>query len=349
MKKPSPEMINFISDMGRLFFNYVILMSFAFSFGGCKQDFVITADYKEIPVIYGLLSARDSIHYIRIQKIYLDKNTNALIQAQNADSIYYPNILDVNVTELETGRRMKLNRINGDTIGLIKNTGIFANTPNILYRFMDSVRPRYTYHLTIENLETGLVASATTGIVKPFIGLVPNEDYRIYWSDIPNEAITFSWRNAENAALYEMDIEFFYYEVPKGSKDTVLNSLRWNLFLNKFTYNQTPGFVITQTYRTEQFFQYIGSHIENNPKTDKIPVYVKFYLTAGGNILGEYISNQIVKNGFTGAMVSPYYTNIENGAGLFSSRFTLEYTNPLVSETFETLVSGEFTRHIKFK
>jgi hypothetical protein len=341
-------MTNFILIMIKPLSRYLMLLLIV-SFGNCRQDFSITADYKEIPIVYGLLSAVDSIHYLRIHKIYLDKNTSALIQAQNPDSIYYPDILDVNIIELETGRRIKLDRIDGDTAGLKKDSGIFAGSPNILYRYIDSVRPRYTYHLTIENLQSGLVASATTPIVKPFTSLIPNKKYRIYWSDIPNEVITFSWQNAENSAVYEMDIEFFYYEVPKGTKDTVLRSLRWNLFKNKFTYNQTPGFIIQQPYRTEQFFQYIGSHLENDPKTDKIPAYVKFYLTAGGIVLGEYISNQIVKNGITGAMASPEYTNIENGAGFFSSRITLEYKNPLVSETFETLVSGQFTRHIKFK
>ena len=37
-------------------------------FTGCKQDFDITADYIEVPVVYGLLNQQDDTSYIRIQK-----------------------------------------------------------------------------------------------------------------------------------------------------------------------------------------------------------------------------------------------------------------------------------------
>ncbi|MBK7150108.1 MAG: hypothetical protein IPH78_15250 [Bacteroidetes bacterium] len=37
---------------------------------GCKQDFDITSPYKEITVVYALLNAKETTHYVRIQKGY---------------------------------------------------------------------------------------------------------------------------------------------------------------------------------------------------------------------------------------------------------------------------------------
>ena len=58
-------------------------------FAGCESDFDIAADYKEIPIIIGLLDIQDTVHYVSITKAFLDEDQDALFMAQQADSLYF--------------------------------------------------------------------------------------------------------------------------------------------------------------------------------------------------------------------------------------------------------------------
>ncbi|MEL6943471.1 MAG: hypothetical protein AAFO82_12445, partial [Bacteroidota bacterium] len=69
----------------------VILVSF-FLFNACSNELELTAPWKNIPVIYGVLNEADRVQYIRVEKAFLDESTNALDLAKNVDSVYYSDI-----------------------------------------------------------------------------------------------------------------------------------------------------------------------------------------------------------------------------------------------------------------
>jgi hypothetical protein len=143
-----------------------------FTISGCKQDFDITSDYKEVTVVYGLLNARETTHYIRIQKGYLIEG-NASVAAGISDSIYYPaNVISAKIIPYlngsASGSEINLTRVNGNDIGLPKETGAFASDSNILYRFTGTLDPNKTYKLTITNNESGEVIYSETALVKDF-------------------------------------------------------------------------------------------------------------------------------------------------------------------------------------
>src|SRR5688500_1282174 len=133
---------------------YSLFAILLFTFNSCKQDFDITAEYKEMPVVYGLLNWQENTHYIRIQKGYLIEG-DASLAAGIPDSIYYPDILTVKLKTLPNGATYSLNRVDGNNMGLPKDSGIFATTPNILYTFNGNLDPTKTYRLEITNNETG--------------------------------------------------------------------------------------------------------------------------------------------------------------------------------------------------
>ena len=68
----------------------------------CSNDFDVTADWKEIPVVYAFLNPKDSAHYIRVEKAFLDPETSAYTIADIADSLYYP--ADAIAVFIEIGR-----------------------------------------------------------------------------------------------------------------------------------------------------------------------------------------------------------------------------------------------------
>lgn len=315
----------------------------------CKQNFRVTADYKEIPIVYGLLDQTDSIHYIRIQKAFLDQNTSAILQSSVPDSIYYPDILEVSIKELETDHVFNLSRINGDTIGILKEKGLFAQSPNILYRFSGILDPDRTYQLNILNTVTGLQVSSETDLVGKFKSIIPNPSYLIYWSDIVDQIISLSWKSADNAKVYQLSMDFVYKEIQNGTTDTVIKEVNWSIFNNRILYTEFSDYIFSFEFRTERFFQYMGTQIPENPNVSRIADFGRFHLTAGGNSLGDLIAHQYVQNGLTGAMASPEYTNIKNGNGIFSSRYQLIIENPFTSETHESLKNSVYTRHLGFK
>src|SRR5688572_8137093 len=139
---------------------YSIIAVLLITSNGCKQDFDITADYKEVPVVYGLLNWKETTHYIRIQKGYLIDG-DASVAAGISDSIYYPDMLAVKlyayVDNKLTFDSFTLSRVNGNDIGLPKETGAFASDSNILYTFNGTLYPAKRYKLKVTNKSNGFV------------------------------------------------------------------------------------------------------------------------------------------------------------------------------------------------
>ena len=100
----------------------------------CNKDLDLTSPGEEQIIIYALLDKNETSHYVRVQKAYLDKSANALVLAKESDSIYYKDALDVTITDLSNNAVYTLTRVYGDTLGLVKDSGIFSSSPNVLYR-----------------------------------------------------------------------------------------------------------------------------------------------------------------------------------------------------------------------
>ena len=136
----------------------------------CKNEVNILAKYKEIPVVYGLLSTNDPVHYIRIQKGY-QANGNAYLTGGNLDSIYYPDVLKVTLTALPGGPSYRMQRvvINYNPANpLSKDSGTFANGMNILYADTHTLNPNLTYQLQIIDTTSHDTITAQTTLVQPF-------------------------------------------------------------------------------------------------------------------------------------------------------------------------------------
>src|SRR5687768_1893340 len=94
---------------------------------GCSEDFEVAAPYKDITIVYGLLDVKDTAHYIRIQKAFLDESKSAIGMAKEADSSFY-NQLDVKVLELNSGsltKLIQLTRVDLADEGYPKDPGSF--------------------------------------------------------------------------------------------------------------------------------------------------------------------------------------------------------------------------------
>jgi hypothetical protein len=326
---------------------FLVIVVMGIGLSSCRTDFRLTADFKEIPVIYGLLDPSDSVNYVRIQRAYLDKDGSAFYWSQSADSIYYADVLDVTVEELSTGSIYLLERVNGDTIGLPKEPGTFAHLPNILYRLKAQLNPDDRYLLVVYNKQSHMTTTAATDLVDDFFSLLPSQGYVINWSGVAGEKVAFSWHSAANANIYELILSFNYLDVKPPAPDSV-KTVRWSLFGNYYT-TAAPGSGLEIVWSTSAFFKRIGSALPASPGGHREAMGVDFLLYAGGEVLGNYVNNQIASSGLTEIVVTPGYTNVDNGKGIFSSRLVKEFRNiPLGATALDSLADGQYTKHLGF-
>jgi hypothetical protein len=212
-------------------------------FSSCSNDVDVIGEWKEIPVVYAVFSPypdSSGINYFRIEKAFLDPDTDALLIAQRPDSIYYgPNDLEVtiyertvftNYTVLDT-----LERVDFSTLGITRDSGIFARTPNYVYMMNNQVRlgsdDDQFYKLVIKNLVNGKVYTQysrgiTMGVFSPsdltytnFKFTLPTQSRPIRWSHVDpasNETVfdkvDFNWSQPSNAAIYDLTVILRYAE-----------------------------------------------------------------------------------------------------------------------------------------
>ena len=106
----------------------------------CDNELVVVDKWKDIPVVWGLLSKSDTAHYIRVEKAFLDPTTSAYDIARIPDSLYYDEAV-VTLKRVNTGQVFTLERVDGDLEGYPREGGVFAEVPNYLYeRFGASSR-----------------------------------------------------------------------------------------------------------------------------------------------------------------------------------------------------------------
>ncbi len=93
--------------MKKLFFALSILACVTM-FNACSTDVELYADYKDIPVIYGLLDASVDTNFVRINRAFSSSNDhpiNATEVAMIEDSCNYPGKLKAYLLELKEIRK----------------------------------------------------------------------------------------------------------------------------------------------------------------------------------------------------------------------------------------------------
>jgi len=152
------------------------------------------ADYKETPVVYGIIDQGDSIQYIRVERAFIDKSISANTIAQNADSLYYDDIT-VKLVRVKTGEEYTLERVDGNEIGLQRDLGVFANDPNYLYQIRTDAIPLIAeeqIEIRVEGVFEDRAVTAMAPILKPaffinpsnesVIGFLRNRKSNVGWS-----------------------------------------------------------------------------------------------------------------------------------------------------------------------
>lgn len=325
--------------MKKLFLSLSLLASLAF-FNACTTDVDLYAEYKDIPIIYGLLNATVDTNFIRINRAFSgsnDTHINANEVALIADSCNYPGKLKAYIVEYKTGYGNQY-LPTGDTLMLDtmtirdKEEGIFyAPYQKVYYttdkeKFANNIEnSKYKYKLfvfkgndTITG-ETGVVGGGSFKIINSSLH---------FSSDANDKSSKIKFTAADNAVFYDMKFIFTYHESINGGP-MVEKQVSYSCGTKNVDELSSEGGSLFFSYSNKVLFTLLEAAIgadtiydTNHPNVvryfDGHPIQIK--LSAGADELYNYIQ---VNSESTFLQSVPDYTNIKGGYGVFSSRINL--------------------------
>lgn len=313
-------------------------------FTSCETDFDLTADWKDITIVYGLMSQNDSVHYFKINKAFLGEG-NAYTYAQIADSSSYGNSIEVTVTE--TGKNGSVRNFTCDTTTIYdKEPGIFYYPDQVVYKTAFKVPSNlndqdYTYALKVRNKNTGKIVSAETQLVKDFVIETPRPgQLSIDFISESNQKV--KWISAQDGKRYNVVIRFWFDEV-KNLYDTTQRYIDWDLTSIKSS-GLNGGESMEILYDPLNFYPVCKNQVpynddRENSVTSRLVDRAEFRISVAGDDLNTYME---VNEPSTGIVQDkPDYTNITNGKGLFSCRYTKSASISIGTRTEERLIDED--------
>ncbi len=337
----------------RQFIQLIFAFSVILTVFSCSNELQVAEEYKNIPVVYGLLSNKDTAHYVRVEKLFINNNQSAYDIAKIVDSIYYKDgEISVEITDRNL-RTWKLHKVDGTLEGYPRKTGIFANVPNYLYKIKaDSLVliGGEKIKLSIKDKNDKELASAETFVTKSPNPLsappLPN-DFRFEYK---TEAATsnVSWGFDDNSAtVFSLSLIINYLESdPANPTQFLPKQLEW--VIEDFHIPTTKGSTTLKIVNVD-FYRFLR---DNLAKTNVIRQFknIDLKIQAGNSDLNKFIEADNVNIGITSSEFIPNYTNVKNGLGVFASRSKLEkLAIPISALTLDSLKNGQYTKDLNFK
>jgi hypothetical protein len=348
----------------------LLLIAAATSLVACNDKLKIAAPYKDITVVYGLLSKADTAHYIRIQKAYMDENQSAIEMAKVADSNFYKS-LDVVIKEYTNSGSLvttiPLKKVDLNLEGYAKKPGAFFETPNYAYKFKYPLNSEYTYRLVITNTETGNVDSSFTSIINDADS---NAFGVIEWKNGAGQRIgfprilrdngkldesNFSTNIPANVGIVELIVRFNWTDSNIVTKKSTRRFADFNGFSPASGKEYVPGdknlLLVTQS---KNYYDFLRSEmgLPSDANEYRYMDSVDMFLYVAGIEYQRYKTLNSNTGGLTADEIKPMYTNIKgkNVMGLFSTKaYVQKLQIPFSSDTKDSLQSNVITKDLNIR
>lgn len=331
------------------------LLAALIGFNACSTDVELYADYKDIPIVYGLLDASQDTNYVRINRAFSGSNdhpVNAHEIALIADSSNYPGKLPACLIEYKLGYGGNYYPT-GDTALLDtitihdKEAGYFYSPDQKVY-FTDgktidgkslygnnTVGVKYKYKLMVLkgndtiSAETGLVGGDSFKILTSSFTFSPEQSDK-------TKKILFT--PADYAVFYDLKVVFHYHESHNGGpwEDKEVSFSIGPKSIEQLSMDNQVYYVLyPENILFNLLTEAIGGDTVVNPQNPHVVRYfdekpIDVFVAAGGDELYNFIQvNQ--QSGFSQTI--PDYTNVFGGFGVFSSRINLQKEAKISSST----------------
>lgn len=321
---------------------FFVVLTLTILFSSCDNELVVTDEWKDIPVVWGLLNRSDTAHYIRVEKAFLDPTTSALDIARIPDSLYYDNAV-VSIRRVNSGQVFTLERVDGDLEGYPREGGIFAETPNYLYKIKANVINLVAGELYDFILDKGdgkpAVTAQTVILPKP---VLRNPSIGTTLSIRRNTLFNFIWNEMPQAGVFDLKFKFHYRErSPETGNVFVPKSIEWTIAKNIHSYEHKMD--------GTDFYATLRAEIEEDAQASRQFDSVDIILWAGGKEVSEFIRLAQANTGITSTQEIPQYTNLSEGIGIFSSRSVAFNTGYFLSaQTLDSLKNSSITGPLNF-
>jgi len=329
---------------------FVAIAVLGFTWSSCETEFSLNGEYEITPVVFGLIDHSKDVHIIKITKAFLGDGDN-LEYADNPDSNYFhtvdASVIEYNKFGVATGREWQLT----DSIISGKDTsGIFYAPDQKVYVFYaDDLDSTMSYELVADLNEGEHSITAQTDLIQGFA-----VSTGLYFAGYK---INFASNNVQNDEDYKPWI-FVVTEGLNGSRYNYKYTMRWTDYYNDLT---TASFSATfnngdkdqidpanpgaqnATFGGLDFYEFVESVVPDNPNVSYRRIDgIDLRITVAHRDLDQYMDVAKPVSGI--AQVTPEYTNVNGGLGLFSSRLVFELNNlRLDTYSMKELCTGSHT------
>ncbi len=339
--------------MKKILFSLSLFVSVAILFNSCSTDFEVAAPYKEIPVIVGLLNKSDSIHYIKVNKAYLNKDGSAYDAGSISDSNIYPYPISVKLYALST-TNVRFDSVSLDTTRIFKSGGTFK-TNDIVYK-TPPYKLKFTsnsgadtlwarYEIVVRRVsDNKLIASSICGVVSDMRFKITPTQIDLY-NQFPStsspeyKSPTLRWFTARNGRRYSAKLRFKFKVVNDALGVSYMDSVDMQLMSNNRNGSTDGKAEITYQLSGQSFYTKLQNELDPLPfgyRREYIGP-LEFHFEYAGEELDTYM--EINNSTVSLSEVVPEYTNINGGLGLFSSRMRKKFAD--IRQTNLSLASIE--------
>ena len=343
----------------------------------CNTDVDLTAPYKSVPVVFGLLDAAADTQWVRINRTWLgegDQTQAALI----ADSSEYENPrLKAQFVEVVDGMDGRVFDLQDTLLQNKSEDGVFFAPEHKAYfastRANDGTKlnpdAQYRLELVIDDTTeveaiTNMIAITLGNITRPPMGI---DNIRLGFASVGSSNVTypdytFKWYSTPGASRYDAAIRVHFIEHYWADDfQTVLDSTKSRTIEipvgSEDPNDDDGGELIKKVSGGHSFYSTLSTRLEKSPRiTRELGVWDEesqiarafdFVLIVANEQLAIYLD---VNSPITGIIQErPEYTNINGGLGLWASRttqgvFGIGYT----TDTIEHLQEGDDTAELNF-
>ncbi len=316
---------------------FVAMLSLVF-FAACHVEFSPNSNWKDIPVVYGILDQDEDTTFIRIQRCYLGEGNN-YEYAQIFDSInYVEGSIDVQMLEWDAARGERN----------ILTISPYATAPRKVFHFQYHLlsnkeeggfyapyQPVYicdtkgqldtsrVYQLLVINTASGdTIAKAETYLIGDGIILnQPSEVVGFSFTGTGSKYCNLEWTALPRARLYQPSVRFHYFEFIVNNTNNVLDTVINRRYIDidgNMIKNNLATKLITTRFEQSTFLNVIKDSI-HDISINKIAIdTVDLTIKCCTEDLAAYIFSHQDNGSINQDRIT--YTNIEGGLGVFAAR-----------------------------
>ena len=338
--------------------SFLFLSISLFSLIGCETDIDIIAPQKDVTVIYGLLEEAKTQHFIRINKAFIGEESANVLAATSGVNEYSEEELQAVVIELNKQTGQETNRwVLQSTYSTDKEEGVFFSDSNKVYSFNANLNLNSLYRIEctvnvegentkIVSAETSLIGNgvAPVTLVKPRLANTTSED-RAELDFVSNgeyrNTYEITWQRPAGGISFTAYYRFYYTEVDLATQVRSRDSLLYTIGTKRISTSDADNTgSIDFTMNPEEFYIRMNTAFDDynftNPSFDRIASdTIEFFMEVADNTLATYI--EVNQPSTEIAQESPDYTNVNNGIGIFASRYL---ASTRIKESPENVKSG---------